>query len=202
VNNTFEQEAMSAMKLALTPYVDAIRQAMEELGPGASDDMINKTLNTQKFTELAQSVANELTTKMNAVMEQFAPFDNEQKQQQTREAQYTNAIRWENDNTHRNSAGGPNTDSNPRLMQNGANFDGVTPQIDLPDSVQSIEVDFANREELTFKFQLKSAPKFTPAQSVHDKKYTHEFTYKPTPQLRETPRFVPPTPMDDMRRGM
>ena len=187
MENTYEevtvatQDAMSAMQIALTPYVNEIHRVVMELGLDASPDDISKALNTQELTNLAKDAADDLTTKMNGVMEEFAPFDHEQKQQK---AQYTNTILWKNDNTHRNTAGGSSTKSNPRLKLDGTNMDGITPQEDLPDSIQSIEADFANKKELTFKLQLK----FTPAQAAHDKRYTHKFT-TPTPQLKSTPRF-------------
>lgn len=192
VTTTYEQRAVQEIKIALTPYIDAIRKAIDELGPGAQPDQVTDLVYSEDFQKKGLAAANDLVLRMNKVMAEYAPFDEEQKAKQEQEQQYNNIIRLERDPAHRGSAGGPSTMENPKIKARGSNFDGVTPLLDdLPQGVDSVEVDFSNKNELTFKMSYEA----------HKMKHQLEFKYEPAPKLRETPKFHPrPTPMDDLRK--
>lgn len=193
VTTTYEQQVAQDIKLALTPYIESIRAAIADLGEDVKAEEVQALLDRPDFKEKGQAAANDLVLKMNAVMQTYAPFDPNQKAQQKQEQAYNSVIRLQRDPAHRASAGGgPSVMSNPHIAARGSNFDGVTPMLDeLPDGVDSVEVDFSNKDELTF----------TMSYEAHRQKHQLKFTFEPAPKLRETPKFHPrPTPMDDLRK--
>lgn len=193
VTTTYEQRVAQDIKLALTPYIDSIRAAITELGENVKPEQVHELVNSERFKAQGQAAANDLVLRMNEVMQTYAPFDPDQKAQKKQEQAYNSIIRLQRDPAHRASAGGgPSVMSNPNIAARGTNFDGVTPMLDdLPEGVDSVEVDFSNKNELTFKMSYEA----------HRQKHQLKFTFQPAPKLRETPKFHPrPTPMDDLRK--
>ena len=142
----------------LKPFLDKMSMVVQN-HPNAEPDEIAKMIAGRDVNQIGLDAFNGFTQRMNAVMRQFAAFDKTLEHRQDQVAGLDNILSLHRDpETHTVNFSGPSVQDNPLLQANGANFDGVIPDL-LPDNMNQlvVSIDPKNRNTLrmTFGFDMK-----------------------------------------------